>query len=157
SGDWNDGMNQVGAGGRGESVWLAWFLIATLRRFAAHATVRGVPRVAAEFRRRADAYVSAVEEAGWDGRWYRRGYFDDGTPLGSSSSEECKVDAIAQSWAVLSGAADAARARRAMQSVDELLVDDDARLIKLLAPPFDHSSHNPGYIMGYVPGVRENG
>jgi cyclic beta-1,2-glucan synthetase len=157
SGDWNDGMNRVGVGGQGESVWLAWFLTATLRRFADHCATRGDACAATRFRKRADAYASAVEAEGWDGAWYRRAYYDDGTPLGSASNNECQIDAIAQSWAVLSGAGDPGRARQAMKAVMERLVREDARLIMLLTPPFDGTSHDPGYIKGYVPGVRENG
>lgn len=157
SGDWNDGFNRVGIAGRGESVWMAWFLAATLRRFAAHSSARGDAAAAAEFRARADAYVAATERECWDGGWYRRAYFDDGTPLGSAVSEECAIDAIAQSWSVISGAGDPARAARAMAAVDEFLVRADAGLILLLTPPFNLTSHDPGYIKGYVPGVRENG
>ena len=156
-GDWNDGMSRVGVGGKGESVWLAWFLIATLRRFAEHAARRQDAAVAERFRQRATEYASVVESTSWDGAWYRRAYFDDGTPLGSAQSDECQIDAIAQSWAVLSGGADPTRARRAMDSVGERLVREDARLIMLLTPPFDHTEHDPGYIKGYLPGVRENG
>ena len=156
-GDWNDGMNRVGAGGTGVSVWLAWFLAATLRRFAEHASARGDDATAARCRTRADDYVAAVEREAWDGKWYRRAYFDDGTPLGSSESDECQIDAIAQSWAVISGAGDPARARQAMQSARDRLVREDARLIMLLTPPFDRTPNDPGYIKGYVPGVRENG
>ncbi|MDQ6886648.1 MAG: carbohydrate-binding protein [Gemmatimonadota bacterium] len=156
-GDWNDGMNRVGVGGTGESVWLAWFLIATLRRFALHAEGRGDAATAARLRSRADDYNAAVEREAWDGSWYRRAYFDDGTPLGSRSSDECRIDAIAQSWSVLSEAGDPVRAREAMRAVGEQLVREDARLIMLLTPPFDHSARDPGYIKGYVPGVRENG
>ncbi|MHB1224195.1 MAG: GH36-type glycosyl hydrolase domain-containing protein [Gemmatimonadaceae bacterium] len=156
-GDWNDGMNRVGVEGRGESVWLAWFLITTLRGFAGRAELRGDADAATDYRRRADAYQAAVEAHGWDGAWYRRAYFDDGTPLGSSSSDECQIDAIAQSWSVISGAGDPARAARAMQSLEERLVNDDARLLALLTPPFDRTTHDPGYIKGYLPGVRENG
>ncbi|MEP7065738.1 MAG: glucoamylase family protein [Gemmatimonadota bacterium] len=156
-GDWNDGMNRVGIDGNGESVWLAWFLIAALRRFADHATARGDAATADRCRSRAEAYASAVEQTSWDGAWYRRAYFDDGTPLGSEQSDECRIDSIAQSWATLSGAGQPDRARRAMESVGEKLVREDARLITLLAPPFDHSAHDPGYIKGYLPGVRENG
>ncbi len=155
-GDWNDGMNRVGVEGRGESVWLAWFLVATLRGFSAHAEARGNGE-AAEFRARADAYVAAVEEHGWDGEWYRRAYFDDGTPLGSATSEECRIDSIAQSWSVISGAGDPARQAAAMRSFERLLVREDARLLLLLSPPFDKTPTDPGYIKGYVPGVRENG
>jgi cyclic beta-1,2-glucan glucanotransferase len=156
-GDWNDGMNRVGVEGRGESVWLAWFLITTLRSFAAHAESRGDGDAAADLRTRADAYTAAVEAHGWDGDWYRRAYFDDGTPLGSAESDECRIDSIAQSWSVISGAGDRERQSRAMRSLEEHLVDDDARLIKLLTPPFDKTPHDPGYIKGYLPGVRENG
>ena len=157
SGDWNDGMNRVGADGKGESVWLAWFLTATLRSFAVHADARGDTTAATRWRARADAYVDAVERTAWDGAWYRRAYYDDGTPLGTATDDECRIDAIAQSWAVLSGAADPERARMAMRSVNERLIRDDARLLLLLAPPFDRSVRDPGYIKGYLPGVRENG
>ena len=157
AGDWNDGMNRVGMDGKGESVWLAWFLAFTLRRFADHADARRDGAMAARCRSRAAAYADAAERAGWDGAWYRRGYFDDGTPLGSASNDECQIDAVAQSWAVLSGAADPARARAAMRAVDERLVQAESRLLLLLAPPFDHTKHDPGYIKGYPPGVRENG
>jgi cyclic beta-1,2-glucan synthetase len=157
SGDWNDGMNRVGIEGKGESVWLAWFLIATLRKFAAHADRRGDAAVRDEMLAKADEYAEAVERSAWDGEWYRRAYFDDGSPLGSRTSDECKIDAIAQSWSVISGAGRPDRARQAMQSLNKYLVRDDARLIMLLTPPFDKTTHDPGYIQGYLPGVRENG
>ena len=157
SGDWNDGLNRVGAKGAGESVWLAWFLAATLRAFAVHAESRGDAATAARYRERAGAYAAAVESTGWDGAWYLRAFYDDGTGLGSAGDEECQIDAIAQSWAVLSGAADPVRARAAMDAVNGRLVRDDARLLLLLTPPFDHTMHDPGYIKGYPPGVRENG
>ncbi len=157
SGDWNDGMNRVGVHGIGESVWVAWFLATTLRRFAVHAHARGDTTAAERFVASAEGYVAAIERDGWDGAWYRRAYFDDGSPLGAAPNEECQIDAIAQSWAVLCGAGDPERARTAMRAVNERLVRDDARLVLLLTPPFDHSSHDPGYIKGYVPGVRENG
>ena len=157
SGDWNDGMSRVGVGGTGESVWLAWFLIATLRRFAHHADLRGDGAVADRCRHRADEYAAAVERTAWDGAWYRRAYFDDGSPLGSASEAECQIDSIAQSWSVLSEAGEPARARMAMHSVLERLVRDDERMILLLTPPFDKTDHDPGYIKGYLPGVRENG
>ncbi len=157
AGDWNDGMNRVGMHGSGESVWLAWFLTATLRRFAAHADARHDAAVAARYRERADRYAAAVERTSWDGAWYRRAYFDDGTPLGTSTDAECRIDAIAQSWSVISGAGEPARARQAMESVNEQLVRDDARLLLLLTPPFDATTRDPGYIKGYLPGVRENG
>lgn len=156
-GDWNDGMNRVGVDGKGESVWLAWFLITTLRGFAVHAERRGGAEVAEDFRRRADAYNEAVESTGWDGEWYRRAYYDDGAPLGSRESDECKIDSIAQSWSVISGAGDAERGKRAMRSLMQHLVREDARLIMLLTPPFNKGTHDPGYIQGYLPGVRENG
>jgi cellobiose phosphorylase len=157
SGDWNDGMNRVGAHGKGESVWLAWFLTATLRRLASHADSRGETERAACWRTRADGYAAAAERTAWDGGWYLRAYYDDGAALGTSGDEECRIDAISQSWAVLSGAAEPSRARAAMRAVNEQLVRDDLRLMLLLAPPFDRSERDPGYIKGYLPGVRENG
>jgi cyclic beta-1,2-glucan synthetase len=157
SGDWNDGMNRVGIEGKGESVWLAWFLISTLRKFAAHAENRGDTAFRDEVVAKADAYTEAVERSAWDGEWYRRAYFDDGSPLGSRTSDECKIDSIAQSWSVISGAGRPDRTRVAMQSLNKYLVREDARLILLLTPPFDKTTHDPGYIQGYLPGVRENG
>jgi cyclic beta-1,2-glucan synthetase len=157
SGDWNDGFNRVGVDGRGESVWLAWFLITGLRAFAVRCDARGDAATATDFRGRADAYAAAIEQHAWDGEWYRRAYFDDGTPLGSTSSDECTIDSIAQSWAVISEAAPPDHAARAMASLNRYLVRGDARLIALLTPPFDHTKHDPGYIKGYLPGVRENG
>ncbi|WP_411281352.1 GH36-type glycosyl hydrolase domain-containing protein [Gemmatimonas sp.] len=157
TGDWNDGMSRVGADGKGESVWLAWFLVTTLRTFATHAEAHGDHGEALDMRRKADAYVLAVEANGWDGGWYRRAYYDDGTPMGSSESTECRIDSIAQSWSVISGAGNTARQRMAMKALNEQLVLDDARLIMLLTPPFNEGTHDPGYIAGYVPGVRENG
>jgi cyclic beta-1,2-glucan synthetase len=157
SGDWNDGMNRVGIEGRGESVWLAWFLITTLRHFAAHARNQGDHETASVFEQKATAYAEAVEREAWDGEWSRRAYFDDGTPLGSSGRTECRIDSIAQSWSVISGAGRPERQARAMQSLDEQLVRRDARLIMLLTPPFDKTPEDPGYIKGYLPGVRENG
>jgi cyclic beta-1,2-glucan synthetase len=156
-GDWNDGMNRVGVEGRGESVWLAWFLITTLRAFAGQAAARGDAVAAAELRRQADDYVTAVEAHGWDGDWYRRAFFDDGTPLGSRVNEECRIDSIAQSWSVISGAGQPARQARAMLSLEQYLVRNDARLLMLLTPAFDRMPNDPGYIKGYLPGVRENG
>ncbi len=156
-GDWNDGMNRVGVEGRGESVWLAWFLIKTLREFIPHAKARGDNETAQDFEGIADGYREAVETTSWDGEWYRRAYYDDGAPLGSHVNEECRIDAIAQSWSVISRAGDPERQRIAMQSFNRHLVHEKARLIMLLAPAFDRSSHDPGYIKGYLPGVRENG
>ena len=157
SGDWNDGMSRVGVGGKGESVWLAWFLIATLRRFARHAELRNDGAVVDRCRHRADEYSAAVERSAWDGAWYRRAYFDDGSPLGSAQESEAQIDSIAQSWSVLSDAGEPERARTAMKSVMERLVREDERMILLLTPPFDKTEHDPGYIKGYLPGVRENG
>jgi cyclic beta-1,2-glucan synthetase len=157
SGDWNDGMSRVGIEGRGESIWLAWFLVATLRAYAPLAERRGDTATAAELRSRADAYAAAVETHGWDGEWYRRAYFDDGTPLGSSDAEECRIDSIAQSWSVISGAGQPARQQQAMRALEAHLVRPDERLLMLLTPPFDRTPLDPGYIKGYLPGVRENG
>ncbi len=156
-GDWNDGMNRVGIHGRGESVWLAWFLIVTLRKFAEHADARGDREVCAELMKSADDYAAAVERSGWDGAWYRRAYYDDGTPLGSSTSDECRIDSIAQSWSIISRAGDRERSRTAMRSLNQHLVKEDPRLLMLLTPPFNKTTHDPGYIQGYLPGVRENG
>jgi cyclic beta-1,2-glucan synthetase len=157
TGDWNDGMNRVGAEGRGESVWLGWFLQTALARLAALADERGESVRAERWRTHAVALQAAIERDGWDGGWYRRGYFDDGTPLGSAGSEACEVDAIAQSWAVLSGAASRERALRAMVAVDTLLVRREPGLAVLFAPPFDRDLADPGYVKAYPPGIRENG
>ncbi|MEO7071464.1 MAG: glycosyl transferase family 36, partial [Rhodanobacter sp.] len=156
SGDWNDGMNKVGDEGRGESVWLGWFLLATLAAWTPHAVQRGEDERLQRWRAYADALRVALEQA-WDGQWYRRGYYDDGTPLGSSTSKECWIDTIAQSWSVIAGASDPAHAAQAMGAVDRLLVDHPHRVARLFTPPFDHADENPGYIKGYPPGVRENG
>jgi len=157
SGDWNDGMNIVGAHGKGESVWLGFFLYEVLTQFGRVARVRGDTPFAERCQAEADQVRRNVEQHGWDGEWYRRAYFDDGTPLGSASNAECRIDSIAQSWAVLSGAGDPKRSRMAMEALDKHLVRRDHALIQLLDPPFDKSALNPGYIKGYVPGVRENG
>ncbi|RPI48943.1 MAG: hypothetical protein EHM55_24760 [Acidobacteria bacterium] len=156
TGDWNDGMDEVGAGGRGESVWLAWFLASLLGPFASVCEERGDVQQAATYRAHATRLKTAAEAA-WDGSWYLRAYFDDGTPLGSSRNTECCIDSIAQSWSVISGLGDPERSQQAMQSVDDWLIDRSGRLILLLTPPFDKAEPNPGYIRGYVPGVRENG
>ncbi len=156
-GDWNDGMNRVGVRGRGESVWLAWFLVHTLRRFTEVAEGRGDHERAADQRLWAERLVDRVEASAWDGEWYRRAYFDDGTPLGTADARECRIDAIAQAWAAIVGEGDPARATRALDSADEYLVREELGLIQLLDPPFDEMAHDPGYIKGYVPGVRENG
>jgi cyclic beta-1,2-glucan synthetase len=157
SGDWNDGMNLVGAGGKGESVWLAFFLVDVLTRFAPLARERSDPTFAELCESESARLRQRIEASAWDGAWYRRAWFDDGTPLGSATNAECQIDSIAQSWSVLSGTARAERARSAMEAVDRRLVHRDARLIQLLDPPFDTSKPSPGYIQGYVPGVRENG
>ncbi|MDT8306894.1 MAG: hypothetical protein RRC07_13250, partial [Anaerolineae bacterium] len=156
-GDWNDGMNRVGHRGRGESVWLAWFLQATLTSFAALCERIGEETLAQDYRSQANKLHQAIEASAWDGAWYLRAWYDDGTPLGSSQNRECQIDAIAQSWGVLSGAAEPARAQRAMQAVRDHLVREDDRLILLFTPPFDQTPHDPGYIKGYLPGIRENG
>lgn len=157
AGDWNDGMDRVGIEGRGESVWLGWFLYITALSFADIAD--SVKRVqdAERLRDQATELRQALEAHGWDGQWYLRAYYDDGSPLGSAQNQECRIDSIAQSWSVLSGAADPARARQAMQAVNTYLVKPDERLILLFTPPFDKTRRDPGYIKGYLPGVRENG
>jgi len=157
SGDWNDGFSRVGVEGHGESVWLAWFLIATIDRMIPFCEQRGDTTACAQLKEWRNKYAQAAETGGWDGEWYRRAYFDDGAPLGSRDSDEAKIDAIAQSWSVISGAGTPAHAERAMQSMEYHLVREDAGLIMLLAPPFDKTTHDPGYIKGYLPGVRENG
>ena len=157
SGDWNDGMNLVGEHGTGESVWLGFFLYAVLMRFVEVARMRGDVSFAEQCHREATQLRGNIEQHGWDGAWYQRAYFDDGSPLGSARNPECQIDSIAQSWSVLSGAGDAGRSRMAMEAVDKRLVSREHALIQLLDPPFDKSDLNPGYIKGYVPGVRENG
>jgi cyclic beta-1,2-glucan synthetase len=165
SGDWNDGMNRVGIQGKGESVWLGFFLCEVLRQFGDLARAREDQELAAFCGAKALTMRQSIEQHGWDGAWYRRAYFDDGTPLGSAANTECRIDSISQSWAVLSGTAatgsegirNRERARLAMQSVEQQLVRRDAGLMQLLDPPFDTSALDPGYIRGYVPGVRENG
>jgi len=157
TGDWNDGMDRVGEHGQGESVWLGWFLHVVLSEFAQIADSRGEHARAETWRLHVTALHAALEREAWDGEWYRRAYFDDGTPLGSAQNEECKIDSIAQSWGVISGAAEPGRAQRAMAAVEQYLVCKRDGLILLLAPPFDHSALDPGYIKGYVPGIRENG
>ena len=157
SGDWNDGMNRVGIHGKGESVWLGFFLYEVLRRFGALARQHGDDAFAELCTSEGARLGESLEQHGWDGAWYRRAYFDDGTPLGSADNTECQIDSIAQSWSVLSGVGSAERAQAAMEAVDQRLVRRDAGLIQLLDPPFDHTDLDPGYINGYVPGVRENG
>ena len=155
SGDWNDGMNRVGEAGRGESVWLGWFLYATLQRFSGLSFL--MQEDPEPYRQQAARLAKALELHAWDGDWYLRAFYDDGSRLGSSKDNECRIDSIAQSWAVLSQAADPLRAEQAMESVNRLLIREADQLIQLLAPPFDKTAHEPGYIQGYPPGVRENG
>jgi cyclic beta-1,2-glucan synthetase len=173
SGDWNDGMNRVGAGGKGESVWNGWFLLTILPPFAALAEERAEAERARNYRQQAERLRTALEEQGWDGQWYRRAYFDDGTPLGSAQNEECRIDSLPQTWAVISGSekgdspfeergtvpfvAIPERARQALAAADQQLVHQADKLILLFTPPFNQSKLDPGYIKGYVPGIRENG
>src|SRR5690606_15455792 len=157
TGDWNDGFDRVGAGGRGESVWLAWFLVATLRSFTPLCRLRGLHERADELETRADAFVAAIEERAWDWDRYIRAFYDDGTPLGARGQPECEIDVIAQAWSVLSGAADPARARLSMATAEEHLVDDEHGIVKLFTPPFTGRGADPGYIRAYPQGIRENG
>ena len=158
SGDWNDGMNRVGPQGRGESVWLGWFLCATLGAFAATMDGRQAGSESAERWRAARLRIAeAIEASSWDGEWYLRAFFDCGAPLGSKANEEARIDSLAQSWSVISGAARPDRAKCAMRSAEQLLVDESGSLVRLFTPPFDHSRPHPGYVMGYPPGLRENG
>jgi cyclic beta-1,2-glucan synthetase len=156
TGDWNDGMNRVGQEGKGESVWLGWLLVRTIELFLPHAKTRD-PQRAEAWRAHAIAVCAALENSAWDGDWYRRATFDDGTWLGSKNSDECRIDSIAQSWAVLSGAANPERAQTAMASVEKYLIQKEAGLALLFTPPFNHTALDPGYIKGYPPGLRENG
>ncbi|HEY0302793.1 MAG TPA: hypothetical protein VGC36_15710, partial [Rhizomicrobium sp.] len=157
TGDWNDGMDRVGKDGKGESVWLGWFLHAALTEFSVIAERRSAGEQAAKWRQHAERLREAIEDEAWDGDWYRRAFFDDGTPLGSVANADCRIDSIAQSWSVISGAAEPARAARAMAAVDKYLVQRDQKLSLLFTPPFDQPAHDPGYIKGYPPGIRENG
>jgi cyclic beta-1,2-glucan synthetase len=157
TGDWNDGMNRVGAEGRGESVWVGWFLYSVLTRIAPLCERMDDANQANLYREQAQRLKAALDTEAWDGQWYRRAFFDDGTPLGAASNLECQIDSIAQSWAVLSGAGDPDRMALAMAAVAERLIDTSNQLILLLTPPFDKTLHNPGYIKGYPPGLRENG
>jgi cellobiose phosphorylase len=157
SGDWNDGMNRVGNDGEGESVWLGFFLAHILKAFIPLCEARGEAERAARYRTYLDDLERALNDAGWDGAWYRRAFYDDGFPLGSTQNEECRIDAIAQGWSVISGVAPPEHAESALRSVEEHLVDEEAGIIRLLTPPFDTTAHDPGYIKGYLPGVRENG
>ena len=155
--DWNDGLNRIGLKGRGESVWLGWFLQTTLTHYAKLCVLMNNEEQAAEYQRRAEELRQAIEAHAWDGKWYRRAYDDDGIPLGSAGNLEYQISSLPQSWAVLSGAGDAARAEQAMEAVAEQLVKPDDQIILLFAPPFDKTKRDPGYIRGYLPGIRENG
>ncbi len=157
SGDWNDGMNRVGVHGKGESVWLGFFLAEVLRQFGTLARQHDDPDFAEFCATEGHRLRENIEQHAWDGNWYRRAWFDDGTPLGSAGNSECQIDSISQSWSVLSGVTDADRSRHAMQALDARLVRRESGLVQLLDPPFDRTDLDPGYIKGYVPGVRENG
>ncbi|HOX24544.1 MAG TPA: glycosyl transferase [Candidatus Krumholzibacteria bacterium] len=157
TGDWNDGMNRVGRKGRGESVWMGFFLVATIDAFAPLVEARGDLERLDRYRRHRQALAAALNDVGWDGGWYRRGYYDDGAPLGTATDPECRIDALVQAWSVLSGVAPRERAAQALDAVETHLVDREAGLIRLLTPPFVDTPRDPGYIKGYVAGVRENG
>lgn len=157
SGDWNDGMNRVGREGRGESVWMGFFLYYVLERIIPICVARGEHHRADEYREHQTRLRAALNGPGWDGHWYRRAFFDDRTPLGAAASDECQIDALAQAWAVISGGGDAEFCRKSVAAVERRLVDEKASLIRLLDPPFNKMSHDPGYIKGYLPGIRENG
>ena len=156
-GDWNDGLNRVGLGGKGESVWLAWFEICVLNDFAELLELRGDGTEAAACRARAGSLAGIIDAEAWDGEWYRRGYFDDGSPLGSKECDEARIDSLPQSWAAISGAGDRGHVSAALRSLEENLVLEAAQMILLFTPPFDKSPQDVGYIKGYPPGVRENG
>jgi cyclic beta-1,2-glucan synthetase len=157
TGDWNDGMNRVGAGGRGESVWLGWFLVGVLNDMAELAGRVGKSELGSGYRDRARQLAAQIEAAAWDGSWYLRAWFDNGNPIGSSANEEARIDSLVQSWAAISGAADPDRTAQALESAWRHLVREEEGLALLFTPPFDHSTPTPGYIQGYPPGVRENG
>jgi cyclic beta-1,2-glucan synthetase len=156
-GDWNDGMNKVGSGGTGESVWLGWFLYSTLTSFAEVSKLLSDTGQADKYLQQAEILRISLETSAWDGSWYRRAYYDDGKPLGSIENHECQIDSISQSWSVISGAADPERTGKAMESLYQRLIRRDDGLILLLTPPFDRTIYDPGYIKGYLPGIRENG
>jgi cyclic beta-1,2-glucan synthetase len=157
TGDWNDGMNRVGREGRGESVWMGFFLYRIIRDFLPICERRGDAERVNRYSTYRDQLGVALNEAGWDGQWYRRAYYDNGAVMGSRESDECQIDALAQAWSVMSGAAPAERAAQALDAMEERLVSNHERLIRLLAPPFADTPQDPGYIKGYVAGVRENG
>jgi cyclic beta-1,2-glucan synthetase len=157
TGDWNDGMNRVGQLGKGESIWLGWFLQATISAFSELAIARGQTARSSGWRRHSESLRESLERNAWDGGWYRRAYFDDGSPLGSNANAECRIDSIAQSWAVLSGTANPTRAATSITAAKKHLLRHDAKMMLLFEPPFDHSGPDPGYIKGYPQGIRENG
>ncbi|HST62576.1 MAG TPA: hypothetical protein VLK84_27980, partial [Longimicrobium sp.] len=157
TGDWNDGMNRVGREGRGESVWLGFFLHGILDDFIPVCEARGDRERAERYRAYRATLAEALNDTGWDGGWYRRAYYDNGAPLGSAANDECRIDAIAQAWSVLSGVAPAERAEQALDALEQHLVSEEEGIIRLLTPAFDRTPHDPGYIKGYLPGVRENG
>src|SRR5439155_2759891 len=157
TGDWNDGMNRVGREGRGESVWLGFFLVHVIDRFLPFCARRGDGARVARYSARRAELMTALNDAGWDGAWYRRAYYDDGTPLGSKDGDECRIDALAQAWAIISHVAPPERAAQALEAVETMLVSERHALVRLLTPPFVRTPHDPGYIKGYVAGVRENG
>ncbi|MDP3829190.1 MAG: hypothetical protein Q8Q74_21770, partial [Polaromonas sp.] len=157
TGDWNDGMNRVGHEGKGESVWLGWFLCRVVQDFAPLAQARGETARAEKWLHARQGWIAALHDAGWDGAWFRRAFFDNGAPLGSSANSECRIDLIAQAWSVLSGASTEAFTVPAMLALKQQLIDPDAGLLRLLDPPLQHAANNPGYIQAYPPGVRENG
>ena len=157
TGDWNDGMNRVGEQGRGESSWLGWFLIATIEAFLPLAQARNDDARMQRWRETVTKVRAALEDSGWDGAWYRRGYYDNGTPLGASENTQCRIDAIAQSWSIMANANDSAHATQAMAAVEQHLICKEERLALLFTPAFDHPEEDPGYIAAYPPGLRENG
>jgi cyclic beta-1,2-glucan synthetase len=156
TGDWNDAMNRVGHEGKGESVWLGWFIHATVTAFLPHVEARD-PALAEKWRKYLNRLASSLENHAWDGAWYRRGYFDDGTPMGTASAEECRIDSLAQSWAVIARAGDGARAKQAILEAERQLIRPSDRIAMLFTPAFDKTPLDPGYIKGYPPGIRENG
>jgi len=157
TGDWNDGFSAIGREGRGESIWLGWFLLSVLKSFVPVCLNRGDLERAKKYRNIIDELTENMEKNGWDGAWYRRAYFDDGTPVGSVSCSECQIDSIAQSWAVLSGSASESRVKDSMLAMERYLWDKEESMLKLFTPPFEKTDKSPGYIRGYIPGVRENG
>ena len=156
-GDWNDGMNRVGIEGKGESVWLGWFMISVLRSFAPLCEQKNDQVLAERYRQSATDIQNSIERYAWDGDWYMRAFFDNGAPLGSSSNEECRIDSISQSWSVISGAGSDERINKALMSAKSQLVDYAEGVVKLLYPPFNENKNHPGYIQAYLPGMRENG